>query len=71
MNEINSKNYENMCSLINGNKNNNEETMKDSLSIAKNYNQKSSVNKEIKEIKKIIIIVIILKMENKMNHKIM
>jgi len=52
MNEINSKNYENMCSLINGDKNNNEETMKDSLSIAKNYNQKYPVNKEIKEIKK-------------------
>lgn len=52
MNEINSKNIENLYSLTNGDKNNNEETMKDSLSMAKNNNQKYSVNKEIKEIKK-------------------
>lgn len=52
MNEINSKNIENIYSLTNGDKNNNEETMKDSLSMAKNNNQKYSVNKEIKEIKK-------------------
>ena len=52
MNDINSKNIENIYSLTNGDKNNNEDTMKDSLSMAKNYNQKYSLNKEIKEIKK-------------------
>ena len=52
MNEINSKNIDNIYSSMNGDKNNNEETMKDSLSIAKHYNQKKIVNKEIKEINK-------------------
>ena len=49
MNEINSKNIENIYSLTNGDKINNEETMKDSLSMAKNHNKKYSVNKEIKK----------------------
>ena len=52
MNEIISKNIESIYSLTNGDKNNNEDTMKDSLSMAKNYTQNYSVNKEIKEIKK-------------------
>ena len=52
MNEINSKNIENIYSLTNGDKINNEETMKDSLSMAKSHNKKYSVNKEIKQIKK-------------------
>ena len=72
MNEINSKNIENIYSLTNGDKINNEETMKDSLSMAKSHNKKYSVNKEIKEIKKIIIIIVNLyKMEDKIIQKIM
>ena len=71
MNEINSNNIENIYSLTNGDKNINEETMKGSLSMAKNNNKKHSINKEIKKKKIIIIIVNSYKMEGIIILKIM